>query len=58
MSETAPDEHSTAAFTVGDEEQAVRLLATLETQPLTQRVDTLNSVHERLTQALSELDHL
>lgn len=58
MSKAAPDEHTTAAFTVGDEEQAVKVLSTLETQPLAERVDTLKSVHERLTQALSELDHL
>jgi len=58
VSEAAPDEHAIPTFTVGDEEQAVKLLSTLEAHPLMDRVRTLNSVHQRLTQALSELDHL
>lgn len=58
MSETAPDERDVATFRIGDEQEAVKLLSTLETQPLNERVRTLCAVHERLTQALSELDHL
>jgi nitroreductase len=41
-----------------DAEDILAQLAALESAPLAERVSILGDVHEQLTQALSELDHL
>jgi hypothetical protein len=49
---------STPLDGVEDVEGLVARLATLESEPLAERVRVLSAVQEQLTQALTELDHL
>lgn len=58
VSETDSTGLARPTLTVGDEEQLVQQMSTLGTLPLGDRVRTLSAVHEQLTQALTELDHL
>lgn len=58
VSQLDPTESALSTFRVGDEEQLVQQLASLESHPLSERVRVLHAVHAQLTQTLSALDHV
>ena len=58
MSNAVPENHTALSTVLGDGDDVVKRLATLESEPLADRVRMLSDVHEQLSNALSELDHL